>query len=107
MSDFVTVRTDELYIKGVSYNVTGVLVDEKDIYSKVVRCHGAVAPPSAMPGYQVGCTYRDTANGVIYVNVGTTTSCKFVPGPYLVDTTNGKTYYLQTANGILQLVEVV
>ena len=107
MADFVKLRADELTLKGVPYNVTGVLVDEWDIYSKAVRCHGAVVAPSAMPGYAVSCTYRDTANGVIYVNVGTTTSCKFVPGPYLVDTTNGKTYYLQTANGILQLVEVV
>ena len=38
---------------------------------------GATVPSDGTDGYQPGCFFQDTTNGIVYVNEGSVTSCEF------------------------------
>jgi hypothetical protein len=60
-----------------------VLIDNQ--YGQAVICGGTTAnKPDGVAGYAVGCLYVASDTGVVYVNQGSTTSCKFnALGTYL------------------------
>jgi hypothetical protein len=72
---------------------------------KSIRLRGDI-PADGSSGHSAGTIRVHQTTGVLYQNMGTSTSCKYKPGPKMADTANGKSYYLQATNGVLTLVEV-
>jgi hypothetical protein len=62
-----------------SKNPDGVFAELTDEFNNIYGCSGSIAAPSGTAGYAVGCIYRRTDTGTVYVNKGTASACAFVP----------------------------
>jgi hypothetical protein len=66
----------EVVLKG-ALNSDGVLVTQRDQNLNATEGWAATTPPSGKAHYAVGCRFTDTANGAVYYNTGSVTSCTF------------------------------
>lgn len=67
----------ELHMIGVSVGAVTVLA--RDASNNILMCKCATGSiPSAVAGYAKGCLLVDTTTGILYSNLGTTSSTSFI-----------------------------
>ena len=76
MSDFTTVKTNDLTIKGIKNVITTVTPLEYTVAGHIRRGI-ATTMPDQVPGYAVGCDLYNSSTGAHYYNTGTTLLCTF------------------------------